>query len=121
MKVIRKGDIFWIPFFDQSDTASVIVHPQVVLQDTVINQSRIDTLVVCGISTNMKRAFEHGNVLLELGEADLPKRSIVVVSQISTVKKSCLGEYIGSLEPRRLEQIFAGMKFVQSFTERVVV
>ncbi len=116
--IIEMGDVFWIPLFNEDGVQNPIVHPHVVIQDTVINQSRIETLVVCSISTNMKRASEHGNILLELGEGNLPKHSIIVVSQISMVKKSQLGEYIGSLEKRRMEQIFAGMKYVQSFTER---
>jgi mRNA interferase MazF len=114
---INRGDIFWIPLFDDYGVQNPIVHPNVVIQDTVINQSRIDVIVVCGISTNMKRAFEPGNILLDPGEGDLPKQSIVVVSQISVVKKLHIGEYIGLLSERRIEQIFAGMRYVQSFTE----
>jgi mRNA interferase MazF len=115
--IIERGDLFWIPLFDENGLQNPIVHPHVIIQDTVINQSRIETLVVCGISTNRKRAYEHGNILLELGEGNLPKHSIIVVSQISTVWKSQLGEYIGSLGERRMEQIFAGMKYLQSFTK----
>jgi mRNA interferase MazF len=114
---INRGDIFWIPLFDENGIQNPIVHPNVVIQDTIINQSRIDTIVVCGISTNMRRAFEPGNILLEASEGDLPKQSIIVVSQISVVKKSDIGEYIGSLSEQRIEQIFAGMRYLQRFTE----
>jgi mRNA interferase MazF len=114
---INRGDIFWIPLIDENGVQNPIIHPNIVIQDTVINQSRIETIVVCGMSTNMKRAFEPGNILLELGEGGLPKQSIVVVSQISVVKKPHIGEYIGSLSERRIEQIFAGMRYLQSFTD----
>jgi mRNA interferase MazF len=50
---------------------------------------------------------------LNVGEANLPKQSIVVVSQVSTVKKTCLGEFIGSLSKERVEEILAGMVFLQ--------
>ena len=46
------------------------------------------------------------NVLLEVGEANLPKQSIVEVAKVSTVEKTQLGEYIGSLTDRRIHQIF---------------
>jgi len=74
-------------------------------------------VVVCALTTNLKRANLPGNVLLEAGEANLPKQSIVVVSQVSTVDKSQLGEYIGSLTQQRINQILAGMQFLQRLTE----
>jgi mRNA interferase MazF len=69
------------------------------------------------LTTNSKRANSPGNVLLEAGEANLPRQSIVVVSQVSTVDKAQLGEYIGSLNQERITQILAGMRFLQLMTE----
>ena len=113
---INQGDIFWVSVAESNGLKAEIIHPQVVIQDDVINHSRIQTVVVCGLTTNQKRASEHGNVLLEVGEANLPKPSIVVVSQVSTVDKSQLGEYIGTLSRDRVAQILAGMRFLQTFT-----
>ena len=109
---INQGDIYWVSLEGSSYT-----HPHVVIQDNVLNYSRIDTVVICALTTNMKRANMPGNVLLDAGEANLPKQSIVVVSQVSTVDKSQLGEYIGLLTGQRVEQILAGMKFLQAMTE----
>lgn len=114
---INQGDIYWVPVSSPDETEAEIIHPHVVIQDDIINRSRVKTVVVCGLTTNMKRLSYPGNVLLEVGEANLPKQSIVVVSQVSTVEKSRLGEYIGTLSKARLEQIFAGMRLVQGFTE----
>lgn len=54
-----------------------------------------------------------GNVLLEAGEANLSRQSVVEVAKVSTIYKAQLGEYIGSLRPERIEQIQAGMRFLQ--------
>ena len=89
-------------------------HPHVVVQDDLFNQSRIETVVVCALTSRLSRANEPGNVLLDAGEGGLPQQSVVVVSQISTVRKDQLGEPIGRLEPRRVEQILAGLRFQQS-------
>jgi mRNA interferase MazF len=70
------------------------------------------------LTTNSKRANVPGNVLLEAGEANLSRQSIVVVSRVSTVAKTELGEYIGSLSRPRIDQILAGMRFLQRITER---
>jgi mRNA interferase MazF len=50
-----------------------------------------------------------GNVLLEAGEADLPKRSVVNVSQLYTVDKDDLTEKIGTLSAERIQQILDGI------------
>ena len=55
----------------------------------------------------------HRNVLLDAGEGELPKQSVVVVSQIASVEKIRLGERIGSLSQARVEQILAGLRFQQ--------
>lgn len=115
---INQGDLYWIPLEESDGSGSGYTHPHVVLQENVLNRSRIDTVVVCALTTNMKQAKAPGNVLLEAGEAGLPKQSVVVVSQVSTVNKTQLGEYIGTLSSQRVEQILAGMQFLQLMTER---
>ena len=116
--VVNQGDIYWVQLDEPSGTESRYAHPHVVIQDNVINHSRINTVVMCALTTNSKRANAPGNVLLEAGEGNLPKQSIVIVSQASTVAKAQLGEYIGSLTQQRIDQILAGMQFLQRMTER---
>lgn len=116
--MIRKGDIYWARVLDEQGNLREIVHPQLVIQDTIINGSRIESIVVCGISTNMKKAHEPGNILLDSQEANLPKRSIIVVSEISHALKKDFGTFIGSLSEERMNQVFSGMKFIQSFEKR---
>ena len=106
---INQGDIYWAAL----DESSGIPHPQVVIQDDAINHSRISSVVVCALSTNLKRAKAPGNVLLNEGEANLPKRSVVLVSQVSAIDKSKLNAYIGALDGQRISEILAGMRFRQ--------
>ena len=110
---INQGDIYWVQLEDLSGSEPSICHPHVVIQENILNHSRITTVVACALTSNRKRANTPGNVLLEIGEANLPKQSIVEVSKVSTVDKTQLGEYIGSLTERRTHQILAGMRFLQ--------
>ena len=111
--VVNQGDVYWVRSEEPGGSESDYAHPHVVIQDNVINRSRIDTVVVCALTTNLRRAKAPGNVLLEAGEANLSRQSIVVVSQVSTVDKAQLGEYIGSLNEQRVKQILSGMQFLQ--------
>ncbi|QRN94942.1 type II toxin-antitoxin system PemK/MazF family toxin [Archangium violaceum] len=116
---INRGDVFWMGPDDSRGPVPSYSHPHVVVQDDVFNHSRITTTVVCALTSNLHRANEPGNVLLEVGEGNLPKQSVVVVSQISSVDKTRLGERIGSLSDARVEQILAGLRFQQvSFFDR---
>ena len=111
--MIQQGDIYWLHAPGPDGVEAAYAHPYVVLQDNVINQSRVKTVVVCALTSNLKRMAEPGNVLLEASEANLPKPSVVVVSQVETVEKTQLGAYIGTLSQARIAQIFAGMRFQQ--------
>ena len=115
--VIHQGDVYWVALKEPAGSEPGVTHPHVVIQADVLNRSRIETVVVCALTTNAKRANLPGNVLLEAGEANLPRQSIVVVSQVSTVDKSQLSEYIGSLTRQRVEQVLAGMRFLQTMSE----
>ena len=112
-KEISQGDVYWIRLDDQGGAVQEIAHPHVVIQDDAITHSRLNIVVVCGLTSNIKRASEPGNVLLEAGEASLSKPSVVVVSQVSVAQKAQLTDYIGSLSKQRVKQILAGMRFQQ--------
>ncbi len=117
--VVNRGDVFWVGPDESRGSVPGSAHPHVVVQDDVFNHSRIGTVVVCALSSNLRRASEPGNVLLDPGEGDLTRQSVVVVSQVSTLYKTRLGERIGTLSHERVEQILAGMRFLQAaFFER---
>jgi mRNA interferase MazF len=111
---INRGDVFWIDPDDSRGPIPSYSHPHVVVQDDVFNHSRVATVIVCALTSNLQRAHEPGNVLLDLGEGDLPQQSVVVVSQVTSVDKARLGERIGSLSNPRVDQVLAGLRFQQA-------
>ncbi len=110
--VINQGDIFWIDFGQPSGSEPAYRHPHVVIQNNLFNRSRINTVVVCSLTSNLQRAKSPGNVLLKKGEANLPKSSVVNVTQIFTVDKADLEEKIGSLSRERITQVLAGIELL---------
>ena len=110
--MIRQGDIYWIDLGEPLGSAPGFRHPHVVVQNDVFNSSRIHTVVVCALTSNLRRAEAPGNVLLQLGEANLPKQSVVNVSQIFTVDKRQLEDRIGSLSATRVREILDGIRLV---------
>lgn len=110
--VISQGDIYWIEVEEPFGSEPGYRHPHVIVQNNIFNQSKIHTVVVCVLSSNLKRALAPGNVLLEPEECNLPKQSVVLVSQIFTVDKMQLGERIGSLSKKRIGQILDGIRLL---------
>ena len=109
---IRRGDLFWVSPSETNRIPSDYSHPHVVIDENTSN-----TVVVCALTSKLKRAKEPGNVLLEEGEANLPRQSVIVVSQVSIVEKTELGEHIGTLTEQRIKQVQAGIRFLQSIIQ----
>ena len=110
--VINQGDIFWIDFGTPKGRTLSYRHPYVVVQGNPYNHSKMGTTVVCGVTSNLKRAHYPGNVLLEKGEGNLPKESVVNISQLYTVDKQLLRERIGTLVQSRINEINQGIRLL---------
>lgn len=107
--MIRQGDVYWVDLGPPSGSGPGYLHPHVVVQNDLFNSSRLRTVVVCALTSNLALAKAPGNVLLDEGEANLSKRSVVSVTQLFTVDKTDLDEKIGSLSPLRVRQILTGI------------
>lgn len=110
--VIKQGDVFWIDLGEPAGSEPAYSHPHLVIQNNVFNRSRINTVVVCSLTSNLQRAESPGNVLLEKGEANLLKQSVVNITQIFTVDKRDLTEKIGSLSRDRMAQVLEGIELL---------
>ena len=110
--MIKQGDIFWLKLTVPKGSEPGFRRPHVVMQNDVFNASRINTVVVCALTSNLKRAQAPGNVTLHKGEANLEKKSVVNISQVVTVNKTDLTEKIGSLSPARTAEIIDGIKLM---------
>lgn len=109
---IKQGDIFWIEQDEPHGSEPGYRRPFVVVQNNLFNQSRIQTVVVCALTTNLQRAKAPGNVLLNANEGGLSKPSVINVSQVFTVDKKYLSDYCGSLSPKRMDQILYGINLL---------
>jgi len=107
--VIRQGDLYWTDLRPPDGSEPGYRHPVVVVQNTAFNQALGRTVIVCGVTSNPRRADTPGTVVLERGEANLPKQSVANVSELFTVDKLQLGERIGRLSVERLRQILDGI------------
>ncbi|MCE7946572.1 MAG: type II toxin-antitoxin system PemK/MazF family toxin [Chloroflexi bacterium CFX4] len=111
--IIQQGAVYWVRLEQPEDEEQPIAHPHVVIQPESVEADENTVITACALTTNAKKVSLHGNVLLEVGEANLPRQSVVEVSKVVVIQASQLGAYIGMLSEQRIQQILAGMRFVQ--------
>jgi mRNA interferase MazF len=78
--VIKQGEIYWVDLAEPKGSEPGYRHPHIVIQNNLFNDSRINTIVVCSLTSNLNRAKAPGNVMLNKGEANLSKQSVVNIS-----------------------------------------
>jgi len=110
--VIRQGDVYWVDLGDPVGSAPGFRRPVVVIQNDLFNASRIRTVLVCIVTSNALRAATPGNLLVTPAESGLDGDSVVLVSQVQTLDRVQLAEYVGSLPPRRVRAILDGIRLV---------
>jgi mRNA interferase MazF len=109
---INQGDIYWIRLKEPKGSEPAYKHPHVVIQNNAFNFSKINTVVLCALTTNLKRASSPGNIMLKKNEAGLPKKSVVNITQLITVNKLELKEKIGQLSKSRIREIIEGLEIL---------
>ena len=110
--MISQGDLFWLDLGEPSGSRPGFRRPFVVVQNDVFNRSRLTTVIVCALTSNLRRAEAPGNVMLPRGEGQLAKDSIVNVTQSFTIDKGELTDRIGRLGGDRLADILRGIRLV---------
>ena len=112
MSEVWQGEVYWLDFGPSKGSAPTERSPCVVVQNDVFNRSRLATTVVCLITSNLSRARAPGNVPIEKGVANLPKASVVNVSQVLTIDKTELTERIGRLPANTMDIIRGGLQLL---------
>jgi mRNA interferase MazF len=115
--MIRRGQIWWVDFAEPRGSEPGFRHPAVVLQRDEVNASRINTVVVCVLTSNRGLATAPGNTLLPKRVTGLPRDSVANASQIATVDKDDLDGLVGMLPTRVVQQVSEGLRWFLKLDE----
>ncbi|MEW6363780.1 MAG: type II toxin-antitoxin system PemK/MazF family toxin [Acidobacteriota bacterium] len=110
--MIHRGEIWWASLPEPAGSGPGHRRPVLVVQAESFNRSKIGTVVVVAITTNLKHADAPGNVLLPSAQTDLPSDSVANVSQVLTVDQRFLTECVGKLPVRLLQSVEDGLRLV---------
>ena len=80
-----------------------------IVQDDLLTDSLLQTVMVAPLTSNLKRGLAIGNVEVTAKQSGLTKKSVVLVCQVMTVDKSLLVEQQGSLSRRVMTEVDQGL------------
>jgi mRNA interferase MazF len=109
---MQRGEIWWATLPEPTGSGPGYRRPVLVVQADDFNRSRIATVIVLVVTSNVKLALAPGNVLLSRRATGLPQDSVANVSQLVTIDKRLLTEQAGILPTRLLGKIEDGLRLV---------
>lgn len=107
-----RGDVWWANLPPPVGSGPGGRHPVVIVQEDEFNQSRIRTVIVVVITSNLNLARVRGNVFLPEFLSGLDHDSVANVSQVLTVDKTLLTEFIEVLPDSLMSQIDEGLRSI---------
>lgn len=111
---MNRGEIWWASLADPSGSAPGFRRPVLVIQSDAFNASQIQTVIVVSLTTNQNLANVPGNLFISGKESGLPRDSVINVSQIFTVDKRFLTDFVSFLAAKKLQKVEDGLRLVLS-------
>lgn len=108
----KRLEIWWVDFGEPLGSEPGYRRPVLVVSSDRFNNSRINTVLICAITSNLRLARAPGNIELAAGEGNLPKDCVVNVSQLLVVDRSRLESRIGNLPFHHQATLDAGLRLV---------
>jgi mRNA interferase MazF len=111
---VKRGEVWWASLPDPVGSGPGLRRPVVIVQSNAFTESRIATVIVAVVTSNLALAEAPGNVRLAKSESGLPQPSVINVSQLITVDKSILTGKVKSLPSSVMRRVEDGIRLVLS-------
>ncbi len=109
---MRRGEIWWASLRAPGGSSPGFRRPVLIIQSNEFNRSRIQTVVVAVITSNLILANAPGNVRIPARASGLKKASVINVSQIITLDKSVLAGSVGTVKANYMREVEEGLRLV---------
>jgi mRNA interferase MazF len=116
--VIARGQIWWADLGVPRGSSPVYERPVVIIQSETFNKTDIQSVVIATSTTNLRLANMPGNVFVERGIGGMKEDSVINVTQLFTIDRTDLLDYLGRLPKNKIEKIDEGLRLVLSLPSR---
>ena len=107
---MERGTVWWAELPQPVASEPGYRRPVIIVQSNAFNRSRIKTVMVVVVTSNLRLADAPGNVSLPAISTGLPKDSVANVSQVITIDKDFLAERCGRLPVQLIKEIDEGLR-----------
>jgi mRNA interferase MazF len=107
-----RGEIWWAEFGIPYGSEIGYTRPVLIVQDDSFNESRIRTIVVLPLTTNLRLLDAPGNVFIQKKESKLANDSVIIVAQLYAIDRGRFKEKISKVTKEIMEQVEVGIKLV---------
>jgi mRNA interferase MazF len=111
---MKRGEIWWASLAPPDGSGPGYRCPVLIVQANSFNESRISTILVAVVTSNLSLAQAPGNIGVSKSDSGLPKASVINISQILTIDRQFLTERIGVLPGHVIDRVNEGLKLVLS-------
>jgi len=109
---MTRGEVWWAEFGTPYGSEPGFTRPVLIVQEDGFNESRIKTVVVLPLTTNLRLSNAPGNVFLGKKESSLSGDSVIIVAQLYAIDRSRFKEKISKVNKTVMDQVETGMKLV---------
>lgn len=109
---MKRGELWWASLPSPTGSGPGFRRPVVIVQSNPFNQSRIATVVVAIVTSNLALADAPGNVRVAKAESGLTKPSVVNVSQLVTLERELLTRRVRALSSETMRAIEEGLRLL---------
>ncbi|MEZ5476866.1 MAG: type II toxin-antitoxin system PemK/MazF family toxin [Thiolinea sp.] len=107
---MKRGEIWWASLEKPRGSEPGYKKPVVIISSDAFNQSKIQTVIVAIVTSNLRLTNAPGNISIAKRDSGLSKESVINVSQILTLDKSFLVEKVGRLPDKKISALDEGLK-----------
>ena len=107
---MKRGEIWWASLPPPAGSGPGLRRPIVVVQSNPFNDSRISTVIIAVITSNLALADAPGNVRMNKTESGLSRTSVVNVSQVLTIDRAYLTTRIRALPAQLMNRVDNGLR-----------
>jgi mRNA interferase MazF len=106
---MKRGQIWWVELGEPRGAQPGFRRPVLIVQDDLLTDSKLGTVMVAPLTSNLRRALAVGNVEVAPKQSSLPRTSVVLVCQVVAVDKSLFTEQQGTLSRRVMQNVDRGL------------
>ncbi|MDZ4804043.1 MAG: type II toxin-antitoxin system PemK/MazF family toxin [Candidatus Eisenbacteria bacterium] len=108
--MIQRGDVWWADLPDPTGSSPGYRRPVIVVQSDSFNRSRIGTILIVPLTSNLDREKVPGHIRLARRETSLPRESVALTSQVLTVDRADFALRVGAIPPTAMRAIDRGLR-----------